>query len=530
MKQKNGNLIIAAAGSGKTTEIIKRVKEAIGELYPNKILAVITYTNTAANDIRERLEMEVSITENIFIGTIHSFLINYLIKPYGGVIGLIPSEIIISDYELELNTKANDYYIRKNAIIKRLREKGIINYDQIISLAVKILENEVVKERFCKRISHLFVDEFQDTNNMQFNIFDVLRKCNNTHVVFVGDPEQNIMSFQRKESKASKEKEQIIVSLQKKKVYLVESLNCNYRSSETIVNFINNFHTCVTQIHSNEKITSKNRVCFITSTSVDKIISDFNELCMNKNFCENKPVERFFLAYKNNAFIGYKKSESYKLEQKTSVISITEEYISSLYSVNKLDLCEYFKYERLELRKKCLRIIYLIKTDKTITEAKVISYIEKEFGLANNTISGEKVTKLRISDITSTYIKKIKNVIAMEDKQITYQCDDYKDSFLTIHKSKGLQADAVLVVASNTKELMKWLETNIKNRMKESTDTCRLGYVAFSRAKEFLCIACKEEINEQVVNRLNDLDVFMYKCKKKETVTSGQTNINKDVI
>lgn len=87
MKRKLSNsLIIAAAGSGKTTELIKQIIQKANILPNDKYLVVITYTNSATNEILERLQKKVSVQPNIFVGTIHSFLIKFLIKPYGKVL------------------------------------------------------------------------------------------------------------------------------------------------------------------------------------------------------------------------------------------------------------------------------------------------------------------------------------------------------------------------------------------------------------------------------------------------------------
>ncbi|KUP08425.1 hypothetical protein Q75_02880 [Bacillus coahuilensis p1.1.43] len=48
-----------------------------------------------------------------------------------------------------------------------------------------------------------------------------------------------------------------------------------------------------------------------------------------------------------------------------------------------------------------------------------------------------------------------------------------------------------------------------QSRFKDKQDTCRIGYVAFSRAKEFLCIACLEEIDDEIKKHLSSLKVVM---------------------
>ena len=77
----------------------------------------------------------------------------------------------------------------------------------------------------------------------------------------------------------------------------------------------------------------------------------------------------------------------------------------------------------------------------------------------------------------------------------------------TIHKSKGLEATCVLVVAKTNNELTHWLETDKEKRLKDKNDTKRLGFVAFSRAKTALYIACLEELSKTNKNKLMELKV-----------------------
>jgi DNA helicase-2/ATP-dependent DNA helicase PcrA len=79
--------------------------------------------------------------------------------------------------------------------------------------------------------------------------------------------------------------------------------------------------------------------------------------------------------------------------------------------------------------------------------------------------------------------------------------------YSSIHKAKGLEADAVLVVASTETKLKKWLETDKNERCNDTSDMCRIGFVGFSRAKQILCIACKEQISDELRDQLRALGV-----------------------
>jgi hypothetical protein len=77
----------------------------------------------------------------------------------------------------------------------------------------------------------------------------------------------------------------------------------------------------------------------------------------------------------------------------------------------------------------------------------------------------------------------------------------------SINKAKGLEAIAVLAVASNLNQLQKWCMMDRTQRNADTTDTCRLGFVAFSRPMELLCIACLKPLDNQTRSDLQNLDV-----------------------
>lgn len=55
-----------------------------------------------------------------------------------------------------------------------------------------------------------------------------------------------------------------------------------------------------------------------------------------------------------------------------------------------------------------------------------------------------------------------------------------------------------------------WLEDDKENRLLDQQDNCRLGYVAFSRPKEFLCIACLTPVGKETVEKLNTFNVNLF--------------------
>ncbi|MCS2510060.1 UvrD-helicase domain-containing protein [Bacteroides fragilis] len=80
---ENSILLIACPGSGKTRTIIYKIAYELSKLESNKqYIIAITYTNRAADEIKERIELLGVDTEQLWIGTIHSFCVEWILKPY----------------------------------------------------------------------------------------------------------------------------------------------------------------------------------------------------------------------------------------------------------------------------------------------------------------------------------------------------------------------------------------------------------------------------------------------------------------
>ena len=83
-----GEIIIAGPGAGKTYNMVETILKALPELLPCRYMAVITYTNSATSNIQKRLAKKIIIPENLFIGTIHSFLNKFVVIPFSSLGGM----------------------------------------------------------------------------------------------------------------------------------------------------------------------------------------------------------------------------------------------------------------------------------------------------------------------------------------------------------------------------------------------------------------------------------------------------------
>lgn len=233
-------LILAGAGSGKTRTITYRIAHMIKEIgiSPYSILAV-TFTNKAAKEMRERVEDLIGEdAKKTMVSTFHSFGLR-LLRIYGDRLGYsanfsiydvddqkrvvkgILKELVVKDKSLtegiiaskisklkEEETPIEEYeksegsynqnakiiaevYRRYNIVLKN---NNGMDFSDILVNTKKILEIPDVLNRIQEKFRYIMVDEYQDTNNIQYNIINkIAKKYGN--ICVVGDENQSIYGF-----------------------------------------------------------------------------------------------------------------------------------------------------------------------------------------------------------------------------------------------------------------------------------------------------------------------------------------------
>lgn len=235
-------LIVAGAGAGKTKTITHRIVNLIKEgISPDKILAV-TFTNKAAKEMRERIIGEINKNSKgqdtiPFVSTFHSLGV-YIIKENARLLGLTKHFTILDEgdsvslikniiKELGIDPKQYDPKKIKNIISREkgkfthledyaeksvdtlgqivarvwnLYEKGklkenSLDFDDLLLKAAKLLkENKEIRKIYQERWEYIHVDEYQDTNEVQYLMTKLLSE-NNKNICVVGDADQNIYSW-----------------------------------------------------------------------------------------------------------------------------------------------------------------------------------------------------------------------------------------------------------------------------------------------------------------------------------------------
>ena len=334
-------LILAGAGSGKTRTITYRIAHMINEkgISPYKILAV-TFTNKAAKEMRERVELLIGDdAHKAMISTFHSFGVR-LLRVYGDKLGYnanftiydtddqkrvvrgIMKELVVNDksltegavvsvisklkengvtvfdYEKENRYDANykiilECYRRYNSLLK---ENNGMDFSDILVNLHKLLEIPEVLEKLQEKFQYIMVDEYQDTNNIQYNIITkIASKYRN--ICVVGDENQSIYGFRGANIKN-------ILDFEKEyKDALVVKLEENYRSTSAILTAANEV------IKNNKTARDKNlwtkkpqgelitiKECLDGREEVNYIIE---EIVKRKNM--GKSYREFTILYRTNA-------------------------------------------------------------------------------------------------------------------------------------------------------------------------------------------------------------------------------------
>ncbi|MBI4068439.1 UvrD-helicase domain-containing protein [Candidatus Kaiserbacteria bacterium] len=276
-------MIIAGAGAGKTKTITHRIAHLIASGVPSDSILAVTFTNKAAGEMRERVSKLLATIPHAnaplsmhvdrrmpFVSTFHSLGVR-LLREHAAAVGL-PRSFVIWDradsakavkkaledigydkrYEprtvlskisrikgdgvtlAEFGSHAKNPWEQTVATVWRQYEEALkhdhaLDFDDLLLTTLELLsKNEGVLERCRARWSHITIDEYQDTNRVQFELAHLLTG-DKKNICVVGDIDQNIYSWRGADIEHLLSFEKIFPGT---KVVLLEQ---NYRSTQTIL-------------------------------------------------------------------------------------------------------------------------------------------------------------------------------------------------------------------------------------------------------------------------------------------------------
>ena len=232
-------LVLAGAGSGKTRVIIHRIAYLLSRGVPADRVLAVTFTNKAANEMKERIRTLIGTTraDDLNVYTFHAFglrMVRSMARRFGlashtmvidesdreALLKQVRNEMGITDKNLPMDDvhsflmqvkgcgadpkeTAASFGARKAKLIarfcnnydRRLRLAESLDFDDLILLPARLLESdEQIRNRYAGMFDYIMVDEYQDTNFLQFRLLKSLVGERN-NVCVVGDDDQSIYGW-----------------------------------------------------------------------------------------------------------------------------------------------------------------------------------------------------------------------------------------------------------------------------------------------------------------------------------------------
>lgn len=480
-------LCLAGAGTGKTHTLISKVLYLTKEknVLPSSILC-LTFTNAAAAEMKSRYSIHSTTLSEPYFGTFHSFCYQLICNDISIREYLHYSEIpdVASDsLENDLKTKAQlisgvklpkkalslgyiptlkekfSFDIYHKTLDKLLREQNLITFDKMCySICLLFNSNSELVQRYKEQYEYVIVDEFQDTDRLQW-LF-VQSFLPSSHVLAVGDIRQNLYSFRGTSN-------QFIKDLSVDSSWETINLTYNYRSTIEICNFVNEFTKNYRDGLPNLQLKSDRRgptVRHLTLSGFQSLLisheiqkePDVAILCRTNqevsNLCDTL----------SSLQLEYRTKKSQTLQNVFIYAFDSKLYMSYLLSLLKED-------ERTALLKE--QII-----DSTTD---ILPYLEQRFPEVS-----EQVNKIRrLPNYYELYDQYHQRTLNLDTLSQNYDCcDNFNESqsiyIGTIHSVKGLEFNSVYVYGVNSKYFP----------IKANEDNMNIYYVACTRAKNILTI------------------------------------------
>lgn len=594
-------LVIAGAGSGKTRVLTTRIAYLIDEkgIAPQNILA-ITFTNKAAKEMRDRVvKMLGPIAYQIQISTFHSFGLtimkeNYAQLGYKKEFTILDSDDSLSIIKkimknMNLDSKAynpknvkNKISSAKNEMMtpeelsrfsacdfdekvveifseynKKLKANNSLDFDDLLLKPIELFnENPAILEQYQERFHYILIDEYQDTNEVQYILTKMLSK-KRKNLCVVGDESQSIYAFRGSNYRN-------ILNFEKDypncKIILLEQ---NYRSTKTILNAANDViknnkqrkdKRLWTDNHEGDKVVYKK--CIDEKEEAASVASEIGNLII-----QGEKLEDIAVLYRTNA-------QSRTIEEAMLKDNIPYKVVGSFYFYNRKEVKDLIAYLRLiynsnddvslvriinspkrgigqktidnlvseaatlgismyealsspkELQFKALiESMKLASQNMSLTEIVELvleqSGLRKELELENSLEAEAKIENLdEFKSITKNFEERY-GIISLEDFlaeiSLVSDVEEHKDNnevvtLMTIHSAKGLEFKYVFVIGMEEGVFPHSRSLFDSGELEEER---RLCYVAITRAKEKLWLLGAKRRTLYGLDNMNPVSRFV---------------------
>jgi superfamily I DNA/RNA helicase len=301
-----GNVfLLACPGSGKTRTLTYKIAKELTEIQSEKqFVAAITYTHRAADEIHDRIERLGIDTSQLWIGTIHSFCLEWILRPYSiyhpklrygfHVIDPHDKDALIDDlckpYRGAIRPRDCEFYFVRDRCVptcrdpskleivqsllqeyfRTLAKKRQIDFELILFYAHQLMEREpLIGTLLSNLFVRILVDEYQDTKEIQYSIIAAILRAGGgkTGAFIVGDPNQAI--FESLGGFAmTPDKFEAIAGIPLSRL----PLSGNYRSSERIISYFSKYQVLPAAIEAlSEGKDYPSLITYDCATTKDKI-------------------------------------------------------------------------------------------------------------------------------------------------------------------------------------------------------------------------------------------------------------------
>ena len=424
-------LLTACPGSGKTRVLTHKITYELQKLKDSKKWVVaLTFTNRAADEIKQRIVRMDIDTTRLWEGTIHSFCLEWILRPYSAYLDELKNGFVIADeYKTEelisslkedygyewwenistrLDTNGSFIDLKHGQLLgdyhQLLKNEGLIDFDQILYYAYKLSHTY---PKIAKTLNNLFhiicVDEYQDTNELQYAILSLIITANNgkTIMFFVGDKDQAIYGTLGGVAKSLEEIKQAFgnIDIQEKE------LSGNYRTCQRVIDYYRNYQTTDIEIESLcTYADEQGKITFNTTTGKDSLAEHIasiiaenihngipeHEICVLapqwylvipmgrklKTLLPNVNFDAYGLSplSKNKENIWFKVARLFLVEPSPTMYFVRNKWALEL--INELDTMEIYLLDNVEKKSK-----FLLRTINSISSKQEdgLTYLEECF-------------------------------------------------------------------------------------------------------------------------------------------------------
>jgi DNA helicase II / ATP-dependent DNA helicase PcrA len=267
VEREDNTAVLAGSGSGKTATLVLKVAHLLTEILPPFTgLGCITYNNDAVREIKKRL-MELGIYQGrrLFLGTVHSFCLNCILRPYAGLViprfahGIFVAGAKHADMLLDralsrsgVTEKVSYYWPRLTCLRRKiicaedtsgyeatdfsvlaeyeqyLERDKLVDFESMVGLSVTILRDHPwIGDLLVSRFPWLIVDEYQDLGGPLHQIVSTMVDYG-AKIFAVGDPDQTIYDFTGADPK-------YLLELCRRTDFNCIRLKFNYRSGRKLI-------------------------------------------------------------------------------------------------------------------------------------------------------------------------------------------------------------------------------------------------------------------------------------------------------